>query len=335
MGTSTQSSLGAVPAVFTANVVSGKIAAYSTGAEGIQPTVPAVSTPGAPPIAVAATADARQLFALTSSGTILLYTTSSDGSLQPANGGQPLEKVPNALSMAIAPSGSLLFVASSRPATLHVFDIRAGENGGVALALAVPASVSLAAGQPTQILVASDSSRIAVASGSGGVDILALDAASGAVSGRVHLAPLHGGKDTSVAFGEGSRTLYVAETGAGIRALTLGPSGSFDAIAGSPFAGDAGVPSSLVFQPSGNVLYAAYPSTREIVSYRADASGALSKIAGIAYAPQGTLTALSLDAGGWHLFAVASDTSSTLQVFNIGSDGKLQAIAPSGTGAAQ
>jgi 6-phosphogluconolactonase (cycloisomerase 2 family) len=167
------------------------------------------------------------------------------------------------------------------------------------------------------------------------MDVFALDASSGTLSGRVHLAPLDGGKDTSVAFGEGSRTLYVAETRAGIRALTLGSNESFDEIAGSPFSRDAGVPSSLVFQPSGNILYAAYPSTREIVSYRADASGALSKVASTAYAPQGTSTALSLDAGGRHLFAVASDTSSTLQGLNIGPDGKLQASASSDTGAAQ
>ncbi len=177
---------------------------------------------------------------------------------------------------------------------------------------------------PVQIAVTPDNQHAFVALGAGGVDEFNLNGAAGVPTKGLHRTVLHPGLslDKSIAVAGGSPYLFVAETGSGIRVFNLA-GGSLPEISGSPFAAELSGPSSILASPTGEVLYAAYPAQSMIVAYTVASDGALSQMTSIPFAVSNSPSAISLDATGKYLIAVAAAGTAGPSLFKLNADGTI------------
>ena len=181
-----------------------------------------------------------------------------------------------------------------------------------------------------QVFTTPDNQHLFVGLGTGGVDAFALNAGSALVQNRVHIASLQPGanRDTAITGDNTSRYLYVAESGAGIRVLTIN-GGSFANVPGSPFGPQLGAPSSLIVDPANSALYAVYSRSNLIAGYAIGSDGALTAVSRTPFSTTGSPTALSLDASGRYLVALAGGVAPGAQVFSFSetAPGNLQPLS--------
>jgi 6-phosphogluconolactonase len=309
--------------VYTANAAAGSLDGFSVGSGRITHLAAPTDASAIPATAVTATPDNNLLFVASASGSIFVYTIGSDGALQIANHGASAASVPGAASMSTDRKGKLLFVGSSGTRELQVFQIGSANNYLMSVA---QGAVPLDSGDVRQVVTTPDDQHVFVALGLGGVDAFTLDAGSGTLANRVHVAPLDPGtgKVNAITSDGGSRYLYVAESGGGIRVLAIGTDGTLNEVSGSPFAAQLGGPSSLAVDPTGSTLYAAYPASNVIAGYEIGAGGTLTAVSTTPFSPAASPTALSIDASGKYLLAMASGAG--LQMFSFGTAGKLTAL---------
>ncbi len=315
--------------IYTANPSSGAIQASSVSAGKITAVGKSYSPPDSAMTAISATPNDDRIFVATAAGPIYAYSIAAGEILRPANAGGAVASVPSATWMVTDRSGRLLFVASSGSSVLQTFQTNVSNNR---LTPAASGPVQLDASDPTQIAITPDNRHLFVALGSGGVDEFMLNAAGGAVAHRVHLAPLRPGTtaDNAIASGSQSKFIYIAESGAGIRVLKIDGDGSLTEAPGSPFASNTASPSSLVVDAANHALYAAYPASKLIAGYAIESDGELTPVSTMPFSPDGSPTALSLDATGTHLLAISHGGESNLQMFNFDSKTPGRLIAAAG-----
>jgi 6-phosphogluconolactonase len=292
---------------YVANAQDGTIRSYSvSGMQASSQSTSSVTIPGTSPTAVAAAPNGNLLFAATGDGSILNYKIAPGGALQAAHNSKPMPNVPGTTSMMVDPSGTLLFVLSASSSQLSGFRVDTSTGNLTPIA---GGTVAVDSGEGSQIAITPDDQHLFVALGAGGVDAFSLDAGTGTVTNRMHLATRAPGKNLDTAFAsDDAQHIYVAESGAGIRVFSIDSGGALAEISGSPFATQAGAASSLMVNPAGTVLYAAYPASSAIEGYAIGSSGALASISKTPFSVGGSATALSLDAYGESLLAVSGDS---------------------------
>jgi 6-phosphogluconolactonase len=285
---------------------------------------------GTTPTALAATPNGAFLYVATLAGSIFLYTVGTNGALTLGNGGSPVVQALYPTWMTIDPSGNWLFVVSKSSPQLLIFQINT--STGV-ITQTSQGTVVLSSGNPTQVYVTPNNSFVYIGLGPGGTDGFAFDSSTGAVSGKIHLAPLNGASDNTFAADNDSAYLFVGEAGTGIRSLAIGSAGGLTEVTGSPFASQLG-PQSIVVDPTNAYVYVANRTANVITGYTLGTGGSLTPLSTSPFSTGSTPNAMSLDSTGTYLFVVNSGGSPDMQVFSFDATtgGKLDSVTSVATG---
>jgi 6-phosphogluconolactonase (cycloisomerase 2 family) len=251
---------------------------------------------------------------------------------------------PSALT--VDPSGQYLLVAGLADGAPAVGEYLINADGTLAEVQGSPVSITFPAGTDTStasvqnIAVAPNSSYVFVTIGQLGVAPLPFNT-SGGLSPNTQIIPAKttsgiSNQDLGLAVNSTSSALFVGETNLGVRVFTIGS--SFTEISGSPFKA-GGQPRSLVFDGTGDYLYAANASDSTISGYSVLASGSLTALTGSPFSSVGTQPfALALDQSKKFLLSANLGGSPDLQLFSFDSTtaGKIDpgATATNASGAA-
>lgn len=287
-------------------------------------------TLGTTPTALAATPKGTLLYVATLAGSVFVYTIGSNGALTLGNNGSPVVQALYPTWMSIDPSGNWLFLVSKSSPQLLIFHIDI--STGV-LTQTSQGIVLLSAGNPTQVYVTPNDQYVYVGLGPGGTDGYTFNSTTGAVSGKVHRAPLNGASDNTFAADNNSAYLFVGEAGTGIRSFTIGTGGSLQEVTGSPFASQLG-PQSIVVDPSNTFVYVANRTANVISGYTLGTGGTLTPLSTSPFATGSAPNQMSLDSTGKYLFVIDSGGSPDLQVFSFDSTtaGKLDSVTSVASG---
>jgi 6-phosphogluconolactonase (cycloisomerase 2 family) len=257
---------------------------------------------------------------------------------------------PSALT--VDPSGKYLLVAGLANGAAAVGEYLINSDGTLAEVTGSPISITFKAGTDTtnlsiqSIAVAPNSSYVFVTLGQLGVAPLPFNTSGSLSANTVILGPnaTNGiaNQDLGLAVNPTSTALFVGETNIGVRVFTIGVNSSFKEISGSPFKA-GGQPRSLVFDGTGDYLYAANASDSTISGYSVLASGSLTALTGSPFSSVGTQPfALALDQSKKFLLSANLNGTPTgtpdLQLFSFDSTtaGKIDpgATATNASGAA-
>ncbi|MEO6965255.1 MAG: beta-propeller fold lactonase family protein [Acidobacteriaceae bacterium] len=287
---------------------------------------------GTPPSAVAATPKGAFLYVATAAGSVFVYTIGTDGALTLGNSSSPVTSTINPTWMTVDPSGNWLFLVSNSSPQVLVFQINASTG---ALTQSTQGTVALSTGNPTQAYVTPNNQYVYIGLGAGGLDGFTLNTATGALSGKVHLAPrISGGSsDNTFAADNNSAYLFVGEAGSGIRVFTIGTGGALNEVSGSPFTSQLG-PRSIVVDPTNTYVYVANSTANVITGYTLGTGGALAPLASSPFNTGTGPYAMSLDSTGKYLFVISNGGSPDLQVFGFDATtkGKLDSVLSTATG---
>lgn len=288
---------------------------------------------GTSPIALAATPNGTFLYAALATGSVLLYSIGTNGVLTLGNNGAAVASTLNGtgMSMTVDPSGNWLFIVSKSIDALLEYQINT--TNGVLTQVAPTTGIPLSTGGPTQVYVTPDNQYVYIGLGPGGTDGFSFNSSTGAVSGKIHLAPLNGASDNTLAADNNSAYLFVGEAGTGIRSLAIGTGGGLQEVTGSPFASQLG-PKSIVVDPTNTYVYVANSTANVITGYTLGTDGTLKALPNSPFTSGTTPTAMSLDSTGKYLFVVNSGGSPDMQVFSFDATtgGKLDPVTSVATG---
>lgn len=232
---------------------------------------------------------------------------------------------PSALT--VDPSGQYLLVAGLADGAPAVGEYLINADGTLAEVQGSPVSITFPAGTDTStasvqnIAVAPNSSYVFVTIGQLGVAPLPFNT-SGGLSPNTQIIPAKttsgiSNQDLGLAVNSTSSALFVGETNLGVRVFTIGS--SFTEISGSPFKA-GGQPRSLVFDGTGDYLYAANASDSTISGYSVLASGSLTALTGSPFSSVGTQPfALALDQSKKFLLSANLGRNPDLQLFSFDS----------------
>ncbi len=262
----------------------------------------------------------RNFFYVTGPGTneVFGFTLHSDGSLTPL--GSPNFTAGSApSSLAIHPPGDFFYIANSAGNNITLLDINTG-NGELtvpptnsALPPLTPANIFNAGTTPISMAVAPNAPRLYVANrDSGDISAFLIDPTNGnlgLVSGSPFpLAPVGVTviNPQSLAISPKGDFLYTANPAQGsISEFAIASDGTLTQLPGSPiFIGGntAGIsPSFVAVHPSGKFLYAADPTSNEVLAFAIQSNGVLSEINGFVAGSGPTF--LSITPQGSFLFA--------------------------------
>ncbi|MGC1870667.1 MAG: beta-propeller fold lactonase family protein [Acidobacteriaceae bacterium] len=324
-GTGTYSSYA-----YVANATTGTLTGFPVPTATFTTLTGTSYTLGTTPTALAATPSGAFLYVATLAGSIFVYTIGTNGALTIGNGGSPVVQALYPTWMTIDPSGNWLFVVSKSSPQLLIFQINT--STGV-ITQSSQGTVALSSGNPTQVYVTPNNQYVYIGLGPGGTDGFTFNSSTGAVSGKVHLAPLNGASDNSFAADNDSAYLFVGEAGTGIRSLAIGTGGGLTEVTGSPFASQLG-PQSIVVDPTNAYVYVANRTANVITGYTLGTDGTLKPLSTSPFSTGSTPNAMSLDSTGTYLFVVNSGGSPDMQVFSFDATtgGKLDSVTSVATG---
>jgi 6-phosphogluconolactonase (cycloisomerase 2 family) len=287
-----------------ANANNGTIATFAVASGNVSSVAQSTVNAPASPTAIAATPSGKFLYFATSDGAVYLNTIATNGSLQPANQGNPVANVAQPTWMSMDRAGKWLFVASSAAGGVQEFQIDAATGA----LHPVSQSPGLDPGTPTEVYLTPDNQELFVALGKGGVDAFPFDAVTGALGTRQHVAPLHSSSADDVVASDGaSRNLYVGEANTGIRTFSIGGGATLQEISGSPFGSPQSVPTSMVIEASSGDLVAANSAANAITQYSIAADGGLTVVSRSSSSADSSPAALVLDKNGRNVLSVSKD----------------------------
>jgi 6-phosphogluconolactonase (cycloisomerase 2 family) len=229
---------------------------------------------------------------------------------------------PSALT--VDPSGKFLLVAGLANGAAAVGVYAINSDGTLSVVTGSPLSIAFPSGTDTtnlgiaNIAVAPNSSYVFVTLGQLGVAPLPFNTSGGLSANTVIIGPksVSGipNQDLGLAVNPTSTALFVGETNAGVRVFTIGS--TFTEISGSPFKGGS-QPRSLVFDGTGDYLYAANGADATISGYSVLASGTLTALTGSPYSSVGAgPNALTLDQSKKFLLSANLGGSPDVQLFS-------------------
>jgi len=241
------------------------------------------------------------------------------------------------ISLTVDPSGQFLLVAGLANGAAAVGEYLINSDGTLSEVTGSPVSIVFPTGTDTtnlsvqSIAVAPNSSFVFVTLGQLGVAPLPFNTSGALSANTVIIGPksVSGilNQDLGVAVNPTSSAVFVGETNAGVRVFTIGS--TFTEISGSPFKAGS-QPRSLVFDGTGDYLYAANGSDATISGYSVLASGALTALTGSPFSSVGSgPTELTLDQSKKFLLSANLGGSPDLQLFSFDATtaGKLDAGA--------
>lgn len=289
--------------IYVADPARQRVQGFSMSNDRLVPMQP-FYTAGQTTIAVALSEKDHLLFRATREGIIYIDRIESDGALAPDNRQQVAAFVPHPAALVIDSTRNLLFVASSNPASLRVFEIDAKTG---TLQLSAQGAISLGASNPVQLALTPNHRYVFAALGGDGVDGFQIHA-NGTLSSRIHVSPMHPGvsQDNALAFDSGGKYLFVGEAGVGIRVLSLGSDGALAGISGSSVTGPSTGPSALAVSSDG-ILYASYPALKEIAAYKIGSGGDIALFRTVPFSSAASPSALSIGIDGANLFTLMQD----------------------------
>ena len=287
-------------------------------------------TLGTTPSALAATPKGTFLYLATLAGPVFVYTIGANGTLTLGNNGSQVTSTLVPTWMTVDPSGNWLFMVSNSSNQLLIFQI---DTFTGTLTQTSQGTISLDAGNPTQVYVTPNDQYVYIGLGLGGTDGFTFNSSTGVVSNQIHLATRGAASDNAIASDNNSAYLFVGEAGQGIRVLTIGTGGALKEIAGSPFASQLG-PQSIVVDPTNTYVYVANKTADVITGYTLGTGGTLTPLSSSPFTTGFLPIAMSLDSTGKYLFVVNSGGSPDMQVFSFDATtaGKLDPVTSVATG---
>ena len=233
---------------------------------------------------------------------ILGYSIGANGKLSVLNSSQPLSSAQvTPLSMQVDTTGLYLLAASAdlttTPATplIGIYQINATTGAltpvtGSPLRVA-PGNGSTAtnpANAPTSLYITPNNKYVYLTLGSGGTEILTFSATGGVLTDtKTHMNLAKGGfGQIGVTASAGTTTLFLTETGVGVRAFTIAAGGALTEVTGSPFKTGNG-PNGVILDPTGDYLYVTNKGDNTINGYSVAPSGTLTTLASSPYSTGG------------------------------------------------
>lgn len=228
------------------------------------------------------------------------------------------------ISLTVDPSGQFLLVAGLANGAAAVGSYLINSDGTLSEVTGSPFTIAFPTGTDTtnlsvqSIAVAPNSSYVFVTLGQLGVAPLPFNTSGTLGTNAVVIGPksVSGilNQDLGVVVNSTSSAVFVGETNAGVRVFTIGS--TFTEISGSPFKAGS-QPRSLVFDGTGNYLYAANGSDATISGYSVLASGALTALTGSPFSSVGAgPDALTLDQSKKFLLSANLGGTPDLQLFS-------------------
>jgi 6-phosphogluconolactonase len=229
---------------------------------------------------------------------------------------------PSALT--VDPSGKFLLVAGLANGAAAVGEYAINSDGTLSVVTGSPFSIAFPTGTDTtnlaiaNIAVAPNSSFVFVTLGQLGVAPLPFNTSGGLSANTLIITPkvISGitNQDLGLAVNPASTAMFVGETNVGVRVFTIGS--SFTEISGSPFKAGS-QPRSLVFDGTGDYLYAANGTDATISGYSVLASGTLTALSGSPFSSVGAgPNALTLDQSKKFLLSANLGGSPDVQLFS-------------------
>lgn len=316
---------------YVANASIGTIALFPLPKSSFTSLTGSTTNLGSQPSAIAATASGTFLYVATAAGPVFVYSIGTNGALTLGNNGQQVTSTVLPSWMTVDPSGSYLFLVSSKINALLEYQI--DTSTGVLTQVGASTGIPLNSGSPTQVYVTPNGQNVYVGLGSGGLDTFSFDSSSGTLSNHLHLAPRNGGADNAIGSDNNSAFLFVGEAGTGIRVLSIGTGGALTEVSGSPFTSQLG-PKSIIVDPTNKYVYVANSTSNVITGYALAANGALTPLPNSPFTTGTTPVAMSLDSTGKYLLVICQGGSPDLQVFSFDATtaGKLDSVTTNSTG---
>jgi hypothetical protein len=305
---------------------SGSISQFRTDATGLlSPLAPAIATPPADPVALAAGPDGQHLYAALDDGSIAQYAIDAGGQLQP-------------LSPPTVPGGGIepFGIAASADGR-HVYVTTYDGSQSVVAQFAVGADGTLAPlGTPS--LPADEDWGIALDSASRHAYVVDAGTVGGiwqfAVGGDGSLAPLSpphlvaGFKPSGIAVSPHGSNVYVVDGHQDLLQFSVGADGALTPLS-PPTVATSGYPVSVAVSPDGRSVYAAQVDA--VSQFDVQADGTLIPKSTPSLAAGSVPWALAIAPGGRSVYTtdIVSSGSSGVWQFGVGNGGLLAPLSPS------
>ena len=286
---------------------------------------------GVAPSALAITPSNSFLYTSSLAGAIYAWTVNSSGTLTIANNGSAVVSQISPTSIAVDSTGNWLIAVDLTPAA-YLFSIDTTTGFLTLQGQAVP----LDPGGPISVYITPNNNLVYVSLGTGGVDILTLNATSGVLNKTSQiLKPLaNANADQGLASDPSTKYLFVTETGANaVRAFTIGTNGALTNISGSPFKTGLG-PNGVIVDETGSFVYVANRTDGTISAFALATTGALTTISGSPFTTGTQPTGIVEDKTHTYIAVACTGGTPDLQVFSISTStpGALTNFATASTG---
>ena len=288
---------------------------------------------GLPPNTLVVTPNNSFLYVGSISGGIYAYTINSNGTITVANGGSPVATGVSPITMKVDPSGKWLIAADLSPA-VYVFGIDTSTG-----ALTTQGSpIGLDPGSTTNLYITPNGTNVYVSLGTGGVDILTFNSASGTLTKLNQILNPKGSSnaDFGLASDPNSKYLFVTETGINsLRILTINTTGNtaLTELSTSPVKTGLG-PSQVLVTSDGSYVYVTNRTDGTISGFTLAANGSLTALSGSPYTTGAAPVDMMEDQSHGYIAVVCVSGNPDMQVFKIDTTtpGKLDAFASKTTG---
>ncbi len=320
--------------VYVANGANTYIAGFSissTGALSVLANSPYNN--GVAATALAISPNNGYLYASGTLGGIYEYVINSNGSLTVQNNGSPLVQDVIATAMQVDSTGSYLLAVgigvAAQAQAIGIYQINSSTGGltalgGSPLTLYLGTSTPPPLTTPTGMLITPDNTKVYVALGNLGVQVLTLSSGGALSAGNsaTVLPPYSKStspSDTGLASDPNSKFLFVAEINTGLRVLSIGTGSTLNEISGSPYTAGSGA-TAVTLDPTGAYVYVTnkQANANSVYGFTLNAtSGQLAAISGSPFSSVGTLpTAMATDSSKNYLAVVCKGGGPDLQLFS-------------------
>lgn len=315
-------STGSSDYFYVGNQNTGTIAGFSVGTSKLTNTAnsPYSISVGLTPSAMAVTPGGKYVYVGSVAGGIFGFSVGTDGSLSMLNSGSALVSGVAPAVIGVDPTGGWLVEVDLGTTTTapiaHVFAIDSGSG------LLTPQGnpLGLDVGSPNSIVFTPSNGLVYVSLGTGGVDVLTLNASGVLTKLNQFLQPLGAqDADTGMAVDPAGKYLFIAETGSkGLRVLSIASTGALTEVSGSPFQTGLG-PTAVLVDSTGGFVYVTNRTDGTISAFTLASTGALTAITGSPFATGSQPSGLAEDTAHTHIGVANAGGSPDFQVFTIGS----------------
>lgn len=307
---------------YVGNQNTGTIAGFSVGTSNLAntPNSPYSISVGLTPSAMAVTPDGKYVYVGSVAGGIFGFSIGTDGSLSMLNSGSALVSGVAPAVIGVDPTGSWLVEVDLGTTTTapisHLFAI----NSSSGLLTQQGNALGLDVGSPNSIAFTPSNGLVYVSLGTGGVDVLTLNASGVLTKTDQFLQPLGAqNADTGMAVDPGGKFLFIAETGSkGLRVLSIASTGVLTEVSGSPFQTGLG-PTAVLVDSTGSYVYVANRTDGTISAFTLASTGVVTAISGSPFTTGAQPSGLAEDTSHAHIGVANAGGSPDFQVFTIGS----------------